>query len=70
VTVPQEFVFMDRAAVGLGGVFLHLNAKLNYFRLFNDAIEKFSVVEVAERQHGALAAAGLVEEAASVAASR
>src|SRR5215831_14261214 len=24
VTVPREFVFMDRAAIGLGGVFLHL----------------------------------------------
>ncbi|MBV8744276.1 MAG: AarF/ABC1/UbiB kinase family protein, partial [Xanthobacteraceae bacterium] len=26
VTVPREFVFMDRAAIGLGGVFLHLAA--------------------------------------------
>src|SRR5207237_967856 len=26
VTVPQEFVFMDRAAVGLGAVFLHLRS--------------------------------------------
>ena len=24
VTVPREFVFMDRAAIGLGAVFLHL----------------------------------------------
>ena len=24
VRVPREFVFMDRAAIGLGGVFLHL----------------------------------------------
>ena len=24
VTVPREFVFLDRAAVGLGAVFLHL----------------------------------------------
>jgi predicted unusual protein kinase regulating ubiquinone biosynthesis (AarF/ABC1/UbiB family) len=59
VTVPQEFVFMDRAAVGLGGVFLHLDARLNYYRLFNEAIEHFSVERVAERQNGALTAAGL-----------
>jgi predicted unusual protein kinase regulating ubiquinone biosynthesis (AarF/ABC1/UbiB family) len=59
VTVPREFVFMDRAAIGLGGVFLHLAAKLNYYRLFNEAIEKFSIDRVAKRQAAALAAAGL-----------
>ena len=41
VTVPREFVFMDRAAIGLGGVFLHLRAELNFYRLFNEAIERF-----------------------------
>ena len=30
MTVPREFVFMDRAAIGLGSVFLHLDAKLNF----------------------------------------
>ncbi len=59
VTIPQEFVFMDRAAIGLGGVFLHLDARLNFYRLFNEAIEKFSVAKVAERQAKALANAGL-----------
>ncbi len=59
VKVPREFVFMDRAAIGLGGVFLHLAAKLNYYRLFNEAIEKFSTERVAARQQAALAAAGL-----------
>ena len=34
VTVPREFVLMDRAAIGLGGVFLHLRAELNFHRLF------------------------------------
>jgi len=63
VTVPREFVFMDRAAIGLGGVFLHLSAKLNFYRLFNAAIEDFSVAGVAARQATALAAAGLAEEA-------
>jgi predicted unusual protein kinase regulating ubiquinone biosynthesis (AarF/ABC1/UbiB family) len=59
VTVPREFVFMDRAAIGLGGVFLHLRAELNYYRLFNEAIEKFSIDGVARRQAKALSAAGL-----------
>jgi len=59
VRVPREFVFMDRAAIGLGGVFLHLAAKLNYYRLFNEAIGKFSIKRVAARQRAALAAAGL-----------
>src|SRR6266851_3645745 len=38
VTVPREFVFMDRAAIGLGAVFLHLRAELNFHQLFNAAI--------------------------------
>ena len=59
VTVPREFVFMDRAAIGLGAVFLHLRAELNFYRLFNEAIEHFSLERVAKRQAGALAAAGL-----------
>jgi predicted unusual protein kinase regulating ubiquinone biosynthesis (AarF/ABC1/UbiB family) len=59
VTVPREFVFMDRAAIGLGAVFLHLRAELNFYRLFNEAIEHFSMDVVAKRQADALAAAGL-----------
>lgn len=59
VTIPQEFVFMDRAAIGLGAVFLHLDARLNFYRLFNEAIENFSVDTVGARQAKALAAAGL-----------
>ena len=59
VTVPREFVFMDRAAIGLGGVFLHLRAELNFYRLFNEAIEDFSIARVSERQQQALVAAAL-----------
>jgi predicted unusual protein kinase regulating ubiquinone biosynthesis (AarF/ABC1/UbiB family) len=59
VMVPREFVFMDRAAIGLGSVFLHLRAELNFHRLFNEAIEKFSLARVAQRQAQALARAGL-----------
>jgi len=60
VTVPREFVFMDRAAIGLGAVFLHLRAELNFYRLFNEAIEHFSLDRVAKRQQEALAATGLL----------
>jgi predicted unusual protein kinase regulating ubiquinone biosynthesis (AarF/ABC1/UbiB family) len=59
VTVPREFVFMDRAAIGLGAVFLHLAAELNFYRLFNEAIERFTVEDVAKRQAAALAKVGL-----------
>jgi predicted unusual protein kinase regulating ubiquinone biosynthesis (AarF/ABC1/UbiB family) len=62
VTVPREFVFMDRAAIGLGGVFLHLRAEVNFYRLFNEAIEDFSIERVRERQEQALAAAGLLSQ--------
>ena len=48
--VPREFVFMDRAAIGLGGVFLHLGAELNFHRLFNDTILDVDLGEVAVRQ--------------------
>jgi predicted unusual protein kinase regulating ubiquinone biosynthesis (AarF/ABC1/UbiB family) len=65
VTVPREFVFMDRAAIGLGGVFLHLRAELNFYRLFNAAIEDFAIARVTERQSAALAAAGLEEASAA-----
>ncbi|HEY8384537.1 MAG TPA: AarF/UbiB family protein [Microvirga sp.] len=63
VTVPREFVFMDRAAVGLGAVFLHLKADLNYHRLFEAEIERFSLDTLAARQAEALAAAGLEQPA-------
>jgi predicted unusual protein kinase regulating ubiquinone biosynthesis (AarF/ABC1/UbiB family) len=63
VTVPREFVFMDRAAVGLGGVFLHLKAELNYHRLFESEIERFSLNDLATRQSAALADAQLPQAA-------
>ena len=53
VRVPREFVFMDRAAIGLGGVFLHLAARLNWHNMFNETIEGFVLDEVARgrRRH-------------------
>lgn len=59
VRVPREFVFMDRAAIGLGGVFLHLEARHNWYRLFNETIEDFDAGVVAARQQQAFAAAGV-----------
>ncbi|MEO1711247.1 MAG: AarF/ABC1/UbiB kinase family protein, partial [Pseudomonadota bacterium] len=50
VKIPREFVFMDRAAIGLGGVFLHLDAKQNWFRMFNEQIEGFDTATVSARQ--------------------
>jgi predicted unusual protein kinase regulating ubiquinone biosynthesis (AarF/ABC1/UbiB family) len=60
VTLPREFVLMDRAAIGLGGVFLHLRAELNFHRLFESAMENFSVKGVADRQAAALKRVGLI----------
>jgi predicted unusual protein kinase regulating ubiquinone biosynthesis (AarF/ABC1/UbiB family) len=59
VTVPQEFVFMDRAAIGLGGVFLHLQAELNFHRLFDEAIRDFDLKALSARQDTALVEVGL-----------
>jgi len=59
VKVPREFVFMDRAAIGLGGVFLHLAARLNWHAMFNETIEGFVLDEVAARQQTAFGAAGV-----------
>ena len=53
VRIPREFVFMDRAAIGLGGVFLHLDARHNWYRLFNETIDGFDLDIVAARQQAA-----------------
>lgn len=59
VRIPREFVFMDRAAIGLGGVFLHLDARQNWYRLFNETIEGFDLATVANRQNAAFAKTGV-----------
>jgi hypothetical protein len=59
VTPPREFVFMDRAAVGLGSVFMHLKANINWYRLFIDLIEDFDESALAQRQDEAMTIAGL-----------
>ena len=57
VKPPREFVLMDRAAIGLGSVFLHLNAEVNWYSIFQELISDFESSEVAQRQNGALNAA-------------
>lgn len=59
VSVPREFVFMDRAALGLGSVFLRLEARVNWHRLFNEMIADFDVKALAGRQARALKKHGL-----------
>lgn len=54
IKVPREFVFMDRAALGLGSVFLHLKAEMNWHDLFHDLIKDFDEKEMAARQKAAL----------------
>src|SRR3954454_13586648 len=56
---PREFVFMDRAAIGLGSVFLHLKAEINWYRLFHELIEDFDEAALPARQQAALKAAGV-----------
>jgi len=59
VRPPREFVLMDRAAIGLGSVFMHLQAEVNWYRLFHELIAAFDVAALARRQAAALAAVGL-----------
>jgi hypothetical protein len=59
VKVPREFVFMDRAAIGLGAVFLHLDAEMNFYTLFNQTIEDFRQASVEARQAEAFRATGV-----------
>lgn len=54
IKVPREFVFMDRAALGLGSVFLHLQAEVNWYQLFNDLTQDFDVDVLAKNQADAL----------------
>jgi predicted unusual protein kinase regulating ubiquinone biosynthesis (AarF/ABC1/UbiB family) len=50
VSPPREFVYMDRAAIGLGSVFLHLAAQVNWHALFEELIEGFDLARLRRRQ--------------------
>jgi len=59
VKPPREFVLMDRAAIGLGSVFLHLKAEINWHQMFRTLIDDFDADALAARQSKALKAADL-----------
>src|ERR1700722_7604286 len=59
IAPPRAFVFMDRAAIGLGSVFLHLKAEINWHRLFHELIDDFDEATLARRQRAALDRAGV-----------
>ncbi len=54
IQVPREFVFMDRAALGLGSVFLHLKAEINWYKVFNELIDGMDIEKLRKRQKYAL----------------
>ena len=60
VKPPREFVLMDRAAVGLGSVFMHLKAQINWYRVFHELVGNFNEKELSQRQKEALSISGLV----------
>ena len=60
VAPPPEFVLMDRAAVGLGSVFTHLEAEINWHQIFHELIDGFDEQKVAENQSKALKTVNLV----------
>lgn len=47
---PREFVFMDRAAVGIGSVLMRLQTRQNWHQLFNEMIADFSEDAVNRRK--------------------
>jgi len=59
ITPPREFVLMDRSAIGLGSVFTHLKAEVNWHRMFHDLIDDFSESTLEKRQAKALGKFGV-----------
>ncbi len=59
VTIPREFVLMDRAAIGLGSVFFRLKVEMNWHRMFQELIHDMKAEDLAARQAAALAEAGV-----------
>lgn len=62
VKPPREFLLMDRATIGLGSVFLHLKAEINWHRLFHELVDGLDLQRIGERQEAALWQAGLFEK--------
>src|SRR4051794_19537604 len=62
VKIPREFPLMDRAAVGLGSVFLRLRCEMNWHRLFMEMIEGLNQEDLTRRQAEALREAGVPDQ--------
>ena len=56
---PREFVLMDRAAIGLGSVFMHLKAEINWYRVFHELVGDFSEKNLKYKQNKVLKKVGL-----------
>ncbi|MEE8332816.1 MAG: AarF/ABC1/UbiB kinase family protein [Alphaproteobacteria bacterium] len=63
VRPPREFLLMDRAAIGLGSVFTHLAAEVNWHDMFHGLIADFDAKALERRQKRVLKAAGVPGEA-------
>jgi len=50
---------MDRAAIGLGSVFMHLKAEINWFRVFHELVGDFSEKNLKNKQNKVLKKIGL-----------
>ena len=48
---PREFVLVDRAAIGLGSVFMNLKAELNWHKMFEELINGFSINKITSEQN-------------------
>jgi len=60
VAPPPEFVLMDRAAIGLGSVFTHLEAEINWHQTFHKLIDEFDEKRLTANQKLAYKKVGLI----------
>ncbi len=59
---PREFVLMDRAAIGLGSVFMQLQAAVNWHQIFEGLIDDFDTKALGHRQRQAAMQCGIPED--------
>ncbi len=59
VKPPKEFVFMDRAAIGLGSVFLHLKAEINWYEEFQNILNSYNIDTLQKTQKEKFSLLGL-----------
>ncbi len=62
VRIPREFVFMDRAAIGLGAAYLRLGAELNFYERFESYVQGFDIEQLQTTQNIALTSVDLAPE--------